>query len=131
VVNKTTKSARSQPPTNAELKAFGKAVGREVTVSTEFFNSYVHILPISDEQVLPEIIIMIPKECGLDDTMRVAAMAALKDLEHVKPILSRTPKRAGKKKFNLDDDAEPVGDEFTSETQNAAVDNLKKATKKK
>lgn len=124
------KATRTPPPTNAELKALGKAVGREVSVTTEFFNSYVHIMPISDEQVLPEVIIMIPKDCGLDDTMRIAAAAALRDLEYVKPTLSRAPKRAGKK-FKTEDDDEPVGDDFRSETQEAAKASIKKARKQK
>lgn len=127
------KATRTPPPTNAELKSLGKAVGREVSVTTEFFNSYVHIMPISEEQVLPEIIIMIPKDCGLDDTMRVAAAAALRDLEHVKPTLSRASRRLGKK-FKADDNDEPVGDgadDLRSETQEAAKASIKKARKSK
>jgi len=123
-VVKLGRDVKSQPPSVYELKALAKAAGREVELSTELFNSYVHIAPITDGHAMPEIIIMIPKDCGLDDAMRIAAAAALKELVHVKPVVERAAKRS-RKTFVLDDES----DDLKSETQEAAADNLKKARK--
>ena len=94
-------------------------------LTTELCNSYVHIAPITETYGMPEIVIMIPRDCGLDDAMRFAAAAALKELVHVKPVVEAASKRS-RKTFILEDG---LGDDLRSETQEAAADNLKKARK--